>query len=254
MKTFALAILSSVLASSAFAQEITTDNIDPEIPTFASNPHTLGLDTFSWQGAYIGVNGGYSWGKFHNEINASDVNSGETSDISASISRSGFLGGVQAGYNWQYERNVYGLELDLQGGSMKKEKALFDDTVNSFKQKNSIDWYSSARGRLGYAVSPTAILYTTGGLAYGKVSTGISVSDGANTETDSWKKNTFGYTFGGGTEIAMTDNLTFKTEYLYTDLGNTKTLNFANENFGTNLRGETRFDFHTVRAGFNLKF
>ncbi len=254
MKTFALAFISTLLATTAIAQELTNDDINPETPAYASNPHTLGLDRYSWQGAYIGINGGYSWGKFHNEIDASTVGSNEISDLSSTVNRSGFLGGVQAGYNWQHERNVYGFEFDIQGGSMKKEKAIFDDSVNAFKQKNSIDWYSSARARLGYAVSPSAILYTTGGLAYGKVSTGVSASDGTVTEDASWKKNTFGYTFGGGTEIAMTDNLTFKTEYLYTDLGNTKTLNFANENFGTSLRGETRFDFHTVRAGFNIKF
>lgn len=254
MKTFTLAILATLFASTAIAQELTNDNIDPAIPAYASNPHTLGLDTFSWQGAYIGVNGGYSTGKFHNNIEASDANTGETAGFSDTVSRSGFLGGVQTGYNWQHERNVYGFELDIQGGSMKKEKAVFDDSINSFKQKNSVDWYSSARSRLGYAVSPTAILYATGGLAYGKVSTGVTASDGTNTESASWKKNTFGYTVGGGTEIAMTDNLTFKTEYLYTDLGNAKTLNFANDNFGTSLRGETRFDFHTIRAGFNVKF
>lgn len=254
MKTITLAFISTLFATAAIAQDITYDNLDPAIPTVASNPHTMGLDTFSWEGGYIGVHGGYVAGKFHNQYTASDASSGDSTDISDTVSRTGFLGGVQAGYNWQHERSVYGFEIDGQGGSMKKDKVVFDDVVATLKQRNSVDWYTSARARLGYAVSPTAILYTTAGLAYGKVTTGLTATEGTNTASSSWKKNQYGYTVGAGTEIAMTDHLTFKTEYLYTDLGNAKTYDFVNTSYGTRLQSETRFDFHTIRAGFNIKF
>lgn len=251
MKAIGIAFASILFASSAIAADV-YDNIDPEIPTVASNPHTMGGDTFTWAGGYIGVNGGYAAGKFTNTITATDLGTGTSTVGEDTINRAGFLGGVQAGYNWQAERTVYGFEVDVQGGSLKKDKAVLRDSFETITQRNSVDWFSTARARVGFTVSPTAILYATGGAAYGKVKSGLESSD-EDTKL-SWSKDKLGYAVGGGTEIGLTDNLTFKTEYLYTDLGKSKMFDVTDQDLGASLRGETKFNFHTVRAGFNVKF
>jgi outer membrane immunogenic protein len=59
-----------------------------------------------------------------------------------------------------------------------------------------------------------------------------------------------GWTVGAGLEYAMTHNLTFKTEYLYTELGSW-------DHYWNNDPGyytSTKLSFHTVRAGLNWKF
>src|SRR4051812_33650172 len=54
---------------------------------------------FSWAGAYFGANIGYQFGSVHN---------------SGGVDPSGFMGGLQVGYNWQTGQFVYGIEGDIQ--------------------------------------------------------------------------------------------------------------------------------------------
>ena len=64
------------------------------------------------------------------------------------------------------------------------------------------------RGRLGYAVTPTMLLYATGGLAYGGISTSTAVRQSltpsillsASANSD-YFDNRVGWTVGGGVEI-----------------------------------------------------
>lgn len=71
------------------------------------------MSTYNWQGLYLGGNLGYQWGKVTN----------------SSVSPSGFMGGLQLGYNWQTGQIVYGLETDIG-------LAGADDTAASVKFTN----------------------------------------------------------------------------------------------------------------------
>ena len=80
------------------------------------------------------------------------------------------------------------------------------------------------RGRLGVTVTPTALLYATGGLAYGDVKTaGILTGYNANGAvlTSAFANNSAnaGWTVGAGIEGQLVGNWTGKLEYLYMDLG-----------------------------------
>lgn len=253
MKTTALALVSVLFASSAFAADA-IDTIEPPIPTVASTPDASGLDTFSWNGVYLGFNGGYAGGKFKNSLTASDLDTNESFTDTTSASHNGFVGGVQAGYNWQFDNVVAGIEADFQGSSLKKDTFLMENDGTSLSLKNRLDWFGTARGRVGYTVSPTAMVYATGGAAYGKVKTAFELSDGVDTESVSWSKNKVGYTVGGGTEIGLTNEISFKTEYLYSDLGKAKMFDYSDADLGESLRGENKLQFHTIRAGINYKF
>ena len=61
-------------------------------------PSTRPLNAYSWAGPYLGGNVGYAWGSVDN----------------SPTKPSGFVGGVQAGYNWQHGTWVFGLEGDIQ--------------------------------------------------------------------------------------------------------------------------------------------
>ena len=73
-------------------------------------------------------------------------------------------------------------------------------------------------------MTPSVLLYATGGLAYGSLqtdlglstftATGVPVTIGASRSTDK-----FGWTIGGGIETMFASNWSAKIEYLYMDLG-----------------------------------
>ncbi|QFR32892.1 outer membrane protein [Ancylobacter sp. TS-1] len=164
---------------------------------------------FTWTGFYIGANAGYGWG---------------TADWSPDID--GFIGGLQAGYNWQGAGPlVLGVETDIQYADVSS--GIF-----------SLDYFGTVRARIGYAFDQV-LVYGTGGLAYG----------GGTYET--WglsnSKNQIGWTLGGGAEYAINNNWSVKGEYLYVDLGE--------ESYQT-LTGprDVGVSSNILRAGVNYRF
>lgn len=214
--TLAAALLLS--STSAFAADAIVYNEPAPVAV---------VDTFSWTGGYIGLNAGYAGGKF--KLN-------DYGSFSAKDNASGFIGGVQAGYNWQFDQMIVGVETDFQGSDLKAETA-----VNGDKVGVKVNWFGTTRARLGYTPVDRFMVYATGGVAYGKIKAYDNVSSQSDTRV--------GYTVGAGAEYALTNNVTLKSEYLYTDLGKLKLNDVAG-----NRVGEVKAPFHTVRVGVNYKF
>ena len=181
---------------------------------------------YNWTGAYIGVNGGYGWGR--SEWMSGGVSTGNF-DVNG-----GVVGGT-LGYNWQTGPWVVGLEGDIDWSNIKGDTACVGVVCET---RN--DWLGTARGRIGYAFG-RVLPYVTGGLAVGDIK--ASTAGGSTTETNA------GWTLGGGVEAAISGPWTAKVEYLYTDLG---TGSCDASVCGTS----TDVDFHTnlVRAGINYRF
>src|SRR5271169_6552665 len=97
-----VAVCSAMLLSSGIATASAADMPPPVV--YAPVPQQ-----FSWSGFYIGGNAGYGW------TNASGTITTTTGTGTFSGSGNGFLGGAQAGYNWQVESIVFGVEADFQG-------------------------------------------------------------------------------------------------------------------------------------------
>jgi outer membrane immunogenic protein len=150
-------------------------------PAYAAAP----FNGYNWNGAYVGANLGYQWGKVTNWGNAAP---------------SGLMGGGQVGYNWQSGWFVFGVEADIQGSGA-------NDTFAAYKFTNP--WFGTLRGRAGYAMN-NVLFYGTGGLAYG----GARVELGPFSETQSH----LGWTAGAGVEVGLTPNWSAKAEYLYVRL------------------------------------
>jgi outer membrane immunogenic protein len=111
----------------------------------------------------------------------------------------GWIGGVQLGRNWRSGNVLYGLEGDI-----------------SFSGADGVDWFGTVRGRLGYLISPSILLYGTGGL-------GLIDFEGHGTETE--------FVYGLGVEGKLTHATTLRLEYL----------NFSDS------------DVDVVRVGLNFK-
>jgi outer membrane immunogenic protein len=205
-------LLSSVallgLASGAMAADLPSRR--------APAPIIAAVPVFTWTGFYVGVNAGYGW-----NTNDSITVGGVRFDLD---DEGGFVGGAQAGYNYQIGSFVVGLEGDIQyadfGGDDRFD---FDNDGIADDDFNNSDWFGTVRARAGVAFD-RALIYATGGFAFADDATG--------------------WTVGGGLEYAFTNNLSAKVEGLYVNLD-------QDDNF---LGIDSDAEFGVVRAGLNFRF
>ena len=131
-------------------------------------------------------------------------------------------------------------------------------------ETTSTNWLFTFRGRLGWTVTPTALLYATGGLAVADVHVSNFYVDQfaavSNTVTGASSNNVtkLGWTVGGGIEYALNRNWTAKVEYLYVDFGSVDTTlsTTVTPPKTTPNQMATSADLHAniARAGINYRF
>ncbi|WP_336799442.1 outer membrane protein [Kaistia sp. MMO-174] len=208
---------------------------------------------FNWNGFYVGVHAGAAVGDFKYPF---DAYLGGDFTINGELkqSASGAFGGAQIGYNWQFNPNwVLGVEADIAASSYEG-KVSADVNAGNFSANLSagteVEWFGTVRGRIGYAMD-NVLLYGTGGFAYGDVKSSISGNIIGNID-ESTSDTEYGWTIGAGLEYGITQNITFKTEYLYVDLGSQTLLDLNDGDFYAHIDSETKF--HTLKAGLNYKF
>jgi len=257
----AAAALTVAGAISAQAADLPTRKEAPA-PVFVPPP-------FTWTGFYIGANAGAVWGSGSSSttvlVNGFSVLTADFPSGSLGGSKTGFIGGGQAGYNWQTGAFVLGVETDFDGTTLSRSRSIIGPTFidpilgrNDFFTENS-----STRGRVGYAWD-RLLIYGTGGVAYGGASSHLDVFDavdGFGFSSSGGSSTRTGWTAGGGVEWAWTNNWVFGAEYLYYDLGSRHLVtvpNLAATNFfGTAFVGsdtKVNFDGSVVRAKINYKF
>ena len=215
-------------------------------PAFAADmavkaPPPPPAPVYNWTGFYLGGTLGYSVG--HDP--ATDIFSGSPTIDTATVAPAGPVGGFEAGYNWQIDHWLIGIEGDWQWMGQHDSWCLdcFPTIGRGIGQK--LPWSATVRGRLGYAVGPV-LFYTTGGAAFGKVETTINCCFNGTSATFDDQKS--GWVFGAGIEAALVDNWSAKIEYLYLDLGNTT------HTLGGFLTGTSEVRDHIFRAGLNYRF
>jgi len=118
---------------------------------------------FPWTGFYLGAHMGSAW--TNGEWTAIGV-----LGTDASIDAAGFIGGVQAGFNYQFAGGwVIGLEGDFTGSTMSKSvNGCFADPTQTCTLKNR--WTALLTGRLGYAFD-RSLFYVKGGAAWASSTT-----------------------------------------------------------------------------------
>lgn len=268
MKKFLLAVASIVLgAASVQAADLAAQQYT-KAPVMAPG--------YNWTGFYVGGNLGGQWGNA--DLNTSTVSS-PTGYFAASsvpavnaigaqgVNSSSVTGGFTAGYNWQLNHAVLGLEGDINYFGFKGSasgSALYPccaPTGFTVSSSVSADWLATIRGRIGFLAAPTWLLYATGGAAIAEVKGNFNFTDtfSAATESAAIRDTRLGWTAGVGTEYAFGGGWSLKAEYLYVDLGRASATS-------TNLvGGVTQYPSNVythsidlksniVRVGVNYKF
>lgn len=106
-------------------------------------------------------------------------------------------------------------------------------------------YLGTVRARLGYAAFDRALIYAHGGFAYGETDQEVRAG-GTTLFDDSTSKA--GWTIGAGLEYALTDHLSFQTEYSYVDLGEDDVFSGGGITVSEDLK------FHAVKAAVNYRF
>jgi len=261
--TFALAPLLAIVPTATQAADL---------PVKA--PATAAYD---WSGCYVGVNGGggASGSRFTTTVdNGTHLAPADAAlvgtDGTGSLNATGFLGGGQAGCNWQSGRLVYGLEGDFDyfhsNPQLINGTNTLSDGMTPFTVSHSLttDFFASVHPRIGVAADRD-LAYITGGAAFTRASYTESYGDGNSvaltgvpmgTGTASASKSLVGWTVGAGWEHAWTDHWTFKIEYLFSSFPTTTALGtIVDAAGGANaLHGSADLVVQSARAGVNFKF
>jgi outer membrane immunogenic protein len=235
---------------------------------------------FTWTGFYIG---GYGGGEVtHTSYNTligppltafSHLTPADIAAVDAEGSRTlnkgGFALGAEAGYNWQVGMFVLGVETDIGGitSSTRNVSLGFINGTGSgpgtffastLAQRVNNALFGTVRGRLGITFD-RILVYGTGGLAYTSGNYGFTYTDALFPAGGSAVSgNKVGYAVGGGLEYALTNNVSIKGEFLYSQFGKVtatgQIVNFFNPNSTNTFATSARVQEYTGRVGINYRF
>lgn len=181
---------------------------------------------YDWTGFYAGVHAGYRWG------------GGYRDEFNGFLSTNGVIAGPYAGFNWQVQRVVVGVEADWGWTSNSLSSTNFPPNFSA-----RLNGLGSVRGRLGIALD-RFLVYGTVGVAFA-----------SQTFTPAPAINTFpatrlhaGWVAGLGVEAMLTPNLVARIEYLRADPGS-RTYDIGLGAFRANVQ-----PINIVRVGIAYKF
>jgi len=178
----------------------------------APPPIAAPVPLYSWSGFYIGGNAGAGW----------SGHDGETFSVPGVVApfsfgsghKTGFVGGGQIGYNWQFAPNwLIGIEGDISAADINSSGTA---TIGgaAVSMSRDLNWLSSVRGRVGYTWD-RFLLYFTGGGAWASYDYAANASFAGVTATSSFSNTKSGWVVGGGGEWAFAPNWTVGVEYLH---------------------------------------
>lgn len=178
--------------------------------------------TFS--GPYAGVQLGWS----HTEVGSPNTDAGRA-DIDRS--KDAFVGGVFAGYNYRASDHIV---LSAEAGFNLAASDSVRRAGNGTAASIDPDYAFDLGVRAGYLVNDKTLVYARGG--YENLRASVRLVNGTSVTRD---HDTFdGWSVGGGVERALTDRISARAEYRYSDLGS----------------GNGKFDRHQALLGVAYHF
>jgi outer membrane immunogenic protein len=231
---------------------------------------------YSWTGFYVGGDIGGLWS--HSGAGVWDPGPNLFSfgefPIEGSFHQSAFVGGVHVGYNYQFAPTwLAGIEGDWSWTDAKASFAgPWINTVTGLRSSAfstlSIkeNWLSSVRARVGYLVTPVALVYFTGGAAWGDFDYAASAQNepfaaARYIASSTFSKMAAGYVLGGGFEYAFWGNWSARGEYLFYHLSTAaattafdSTGNFPPPTFPSGFHWNGATNVNVLRAGVSYKF
>jgi outer membrane immunogenic protein len=266
-KLLLASVATATIAGSALAADLPSRKAPP--PAYIPPP------VMTWTGPYIGINGGGIWTNSNNVLTtAADFGAVAFPTVSTAAAvaagniiptrrNTSFLVGGTWGYNWQWNNIVLGTESDFQGvfgcnnnnggggfglgggnnncggtaiGIAPIAGAPGFNVLSQQSVTRSMDYLSTSRVRAGFLVTPSLLIYGTGGVAIGHIRANSSIISSVTPppfalnpgiSSANYSQLKAGFVGGGGLEWMFLPNWSVKAEALYYDLGRST----LNQNF-----------------------
>jgi outer membrane immunogenic protein len=203
------------------------------------SPPPVNAPVYNWTGIYLGINGGYGWGR----QDPLSLITSQYDTVNTDIG--GWMIGGTFGAQIQSGHVVLGVEGDWDWANVKGTTTVIPTILGAPAPFNAflageIESVSTVRVRVGYAVQ-NWLMYGTGGIAVvrGKTTAsfaGVTCGTVGNLPC-SGDKMRVGIAAGGGIEYGFTQNWSVKTEYLW-----------------IGAASDRDAYIHTVRGGINYRF
>ncbi len=178
--SFALAVAAVVVATPSFAADMYNNSRAPSAYSGGGYSDNSGAAA-SWNGAYMGGQLGYGWGR--NGLHGNQI---------------GVYGGVNAAVG---SNVVVGGEADLNVSGQRRA-----GVENGTLREDQSTWNGSIRGRVGVAID-RFLPYATAGIALAD----DSIKYGGSTDS----QTRVGIAVGGGVEGKLAEKITAKGELIY---------------------------------------
>ena len=175
-----------------------------DLPTKAPMaPAPMVAPAFSWTGIYLGINGGWGWGRedWLDNTGAASIN----------FRPDGGVFGGQLGFRWQWNQLVLGIEGTWDWAGLKDT---VDNTLTTgFVEEFRVRSLYSVTGQVGWAWD-RFLIYAKGGWAGATTRANLSAVFGGGAENS---QTVSGWTVGGGIDYAIWQNLIIGIEYDHFD-------------------------------------
>jgi outer membrane immunogenic protein len=193
---------------------------------------------WNWTGFYVGINGGYGWGKSQWDLRTAPFGN------EGSHSTDGGTVGGQIGYNWQFGGWVFGLEAQGNWSDFSGSNASL--RVAGVTNHTKADAFGLFTGKIGYAWD-NVLLYAKGGAAvqsleyrYANTASGLTIGSADETR--------WGASVGVGLEYAFAPNWSAGLEYNHLFMGN------KNVTFNTGVVDRIKLDTDVFTGRINYRF
>jgi outer membrane immunogenic protein len=204
------------------------------------------VPVYDWSGFYIGGHLGYGEANYSGDFGTSDPEEPDPDDLDLK----GIVGGLQAGWNWQADSLVFGIEADVTFTDWSdKQKNEEEDTEYI---EGDIDLLATLRARAGFAVD-NLLLYVTAGGAIADAEYDATDEEEDPGSQDNVDFDDIGFVIGGGAEWGVDDRWTLRVEALYYSFNDKEDASDLIDE--EDLEGnEVKFDdAWIVRAGLNFR-
>jgi outer membrane immunogenic protein len=206
---------------------------------------------WSWTGFYVGANVGYGWSQktFVNNF------SPPIGAVDATPNPSGVVGGLQAGYNFQINSLLLGIEGNFDWSGAKSSVSCFPLLA---PQTCTADprWVAAITGRIG-EIFGQSLFYVRGGAAWVHDSYSNLALAGAPSPALPGllfvaNETRAGWVIGGGIEYMFLPNWSAKIEYNYYGFPD-KSVSFS-DGSGDSFTELIKQNMQTVTVGINYHF
>lgn len=222
----------------------------------------------TWEGTYFGLNVGGIFATFKTPTSTTTGELFDPSQVNLvnqigrqSIDADGFITGIQAGYHWQMDNLVLGLETDLQAMSLSNSKISGPIPYPNLSEGQFVisayanaNWLWTLRPKIGVSFNHS-LAYVTGGIALTKLQSDFIFTDNFGAfESQRARDVKPGFVLGAGIASKVTNRTSVRGEYLIVNFDRANASLMSQFPRGQDFSNSSKLKTSIFRIGMDYNF